>query len=204
MERNDELMHYGVPDMKRGVRRAKKAYANAYSKGDTEKLAKLDTKMQKNSAKAQRKVNKLEKKYPKLKTDVDRHIRKTDIKAASLSSEATRQRAKAYGRFQTKKGRAERALYEANKLQARSAELKTRSESAKAKLEANKNAQALFKQGIGEMSALRVDKGRKLLEYSGIIDKAKRDHESEKISGREKRDIIRKNKADRYSYLNSL
>lgn len=203
MERNDELMHYGVPGMKWGVRRAKKAYANAYSKGDTEKLAKLDTKMQKNSAKAQRKVNKLEKKYPKLKTDVDRHIRKTDIKAASLEREATRQRAKAYGRFQTKKG-AERALYEANKLQARSAELKTRSESAKAKLEANKNAQALFKQGIGEMSALRVDKGRKLLEYSGIIDKAKRDHESGKISGREKRDIIRKNKADRYSYLNSL
>lgn len=46
------------------------------------------------------------------------------------------------------------------------------------------------------MSALRVDKRRKLLEYSGIIDKAKRDHESGKISGREKRDIIRKNKKE--------
>lgn len=203
MKRNDELVHYGIPGMKCGVRRAKKAYANDYSKGDTEKLAKLDTKMQKNSAKAQRKVNKLEKEYPRLKADVDKHIRKTDVKASKLERQATRQRAKAYKRRQTKEG-AENALYKANQLQARSEELRARSESAKAKLEANKNAQALFKQGIGEMSALRVDKGRKLLEYSGIIDKAKRDHESGKISGREKRDIIRKNKADRYSYLNSL
>lgn len=203
MVKNDELMHYGVAGMKLGVRRAKKVYANAYSKGDTEKLSKLDSKMQRNSAKAQRKVNKLKSKYPQLKSDVDRHIRKTDVKAAALEREATRQRAKAYGRFQTQK-RSERALYEASKLPARSEELKARSERAKTKLEANKKAQALFEQGIGEMSVLRADKGRKFLEYSGVIDKAKRDHKSGKISGREKRDIIRKNEADRYSYLDSL
>ena len=202
-QRNDELMHYGVPGMRWGVRRAKKAYAKAYQQGNTNKMAKLDSKLQKNAVKADRKVTKLQKKLPKLQQKVDKHIQKTDIKAAKLERKATKLENKAYKRFMSSK-KAQKRLYESNKLQAKSNALKAKSQDAKAKLAKNQKTQELFKKGIGEMNALQVDKGRSLIKYASNIDKAKSDAKAGKISGREKRDIVRKNKVDRKTYLNNI
>lgn len=202
-QRNDELMHYGVPGMRWGVKRAKKAYAKAYERGDKEKMAKLDSKMKSNSVKASRQITKLQKKLPKLQKDVDYSVRKLDAKAASLAIDAAKMRSKAYGRLQTQ-NMAQKRMLEANKLQAKSDALKARSEEAKAKLEANKTAQELFKKGISEMNKLQVDKGKTLLKYASNIDKAKSDYKSGKIDRREKKDIIRENKVNRKTYLNSI
>lgn len=203
MERNDELMHYGVPGMRWGVKRAKKAYAKAYERGDKEKMAKLDSKMRSNSTKASRQITKLQSKNPKLQQKVNDSIRKTDIKAAKLARKATKLENKAYGRLVSYET-SQKRLYKANRLKAKSNELKARSNDAKAKLEANKTTQELFKKGISEMNKLQVDKGKTLLKYSSNIDKAKSDYKSGKIDRREKKDIIRENKVNRKTYLNNI
>lgn len=157
---NNELYHYGVRGMKWGVRRATKTLSS--SKSTSEQREKAVSSLQKHRAKASAKVAKLEKKHPQLEKDVDRYITKTDVKAKSMQREATRTRAKAYGRFTTRK-RAERLIYKADKMQARADELKARSESVKAKLKSNERMQELFKKGISDIDSALVSAGREYL-----------------------------------------
>ena len=196
-------MHYGVQGMRWGVRRYKKQYAKATSTGDKEKVAKLDSKLTRDRQKALNKLKKTEKKYPQLKRDVDRHIQRTDVKANRILNDATRTRAKAYGRF-TSQNAYNKRLYKANKLEAQANEMKSRSERAKKKLTAKGERQNTMKKGNSEIDKLKIDKGRQLIDYNLTINKAKNDYKEGKIKFKERRNTIRNTKIDRKTYLNAI
>ena len=117
--------------------------------------------------------------------------------------DATRTRAKAYGRF-TSQNSYNKRLYKANKLEAQANAMKARSERAKGKLTANVKLQNTFKKGISEIDKLKIDKGRKLIDYNLTINKAKSDYKEGKIKFKERRNTIRNTKIDRKTYLNAI
>lgn len=158
-QNSNELYHYGVKGMRLGVRRASKKLANATTK---EEKAKAVATLNKHKEKGTAKVRKLEKKHAKLESTVDRYVTKVDTKSAATKNQAAITRNKAYGRFTTR-GRAERLLYKADKLDARANEIIARSEQAKTKLAQNEKMTELFKKEISNIDSILASKGRKYI-----------------------------------------
>ena len=157
---NNELYHYGVRGMKRGIRKASKTLSS--DKATSEKKEKAVASLEKHKAKATKKVAKLEKERTKLQGDYDRNVTKRDTKARSLKIQAARTRRKAYGRFTSEK-KAGHYLFKADKLDAQAEELLARSENTKAKIASNEKYQELFKKGIKDIDATLAKKGRKAI-----------------------------------------
>ena len=145
-----ELMHYGVPGMKWGVRRASKQLSKATTKEDRDKaLGKLN----KHRSKASAKIEKLTKKRVQLQKDVDRHVLKSDVKAAKLDREIGRLKQKSMGIF-TSERRAQKLLTKAMELEVKSEVLRSRSNAAKSRLAQNETMTRLFQMGIDDIDAI--------------------------------------------------
>lgn len=156
---DDELQHYGVVGMRWGIRRATKKLAKA----DTDKKReKAVASLNKHKEKATKKIAKLEKKYVKLERVRDKTIVKNDVAAAKLRTQSTYTRAKAY-RPLVSRERAANLLYKADKLKARADELSSRSNQAKARVIANETLRKTFKQGINDIDAALVEKGKRYI-----------------------------------------
>lgn len=156
---NEDLLHYGVPGMKWGIRRARKTLSSK-SSTDTDKKLALDS-LEKHRVKASEKVAKLESKRPKLEDSVNRKVSKYSNKAAELADKAARQERKAYGILATQESKDKR-LFKAGKLQAKADTINADIAKAKARLAENDAKTNLFKQGIKDIDKLLVDNGRKL------------------------------------------
>lgn len=156
---SEELMHYGVKGMRWGVRRASRSLTKATTaEGRDKAVATLN----KHREKASAEITKLEKKRPKLEKRVEQNIVKNDTKAAKLYEKAAYKRNKAYGRF-TSQSKAEKRIFEANKLEAKADVLKSRSEKAKAALAKNETMTKAFKQGIKDIDQTLVNNGRRYI-----------------------------------------
>ena len=92
----DELLHYGVPGMKWGVRRARAAMAKASTKEDRQKAS---AKLQGHMTKASKKLDKLNTKVEKAQYKARKASNKADRKATSfLASEKAADKAVAKAR----------------------------------------------------------------------------------------------------------
>jgi hypothetical protein len=158
-EMGDELQHYGVLGMKWGVRRASRNLSSATTREQRDKAI---ASLEKHKAKGTAKVQKLEKQHVKLQKKVERAITKSDTKASDISIKAAHTRNKAYGTFVTR-GRSDRLLYKANKLDAKANNLKALSEDAKARLAKNEKMTEMFNREIKNIDQALVDKGRRYI-----------------------------------------
>lgn len=163
---DEDLLHYGVPGMKWGIRKARKTLSSSTANYAERKQA-LDN-LEKHRRKASEKVAKLESKRPKLEDSVNRKVSKYSNKASNLESKAARQERKAYGILATQESK-EKRLFKAGKLQAKADTINADIAKAKAKLAENDAKTNLFKKGISEIDDLLVSNGRKLTE--GVITK---------------------------------
>lgn len=156
---DEDLLHYGVPGMKWGIRKARKTLSSKSSTDMDKKLA-LDS-LEKHRVKASEKVAKLESKRPKLEDRVNTKVSKYSNKASELERKAARQERKAYGILATQESKDKR-LFKAGKLQAKADTINADITKAKSRLAENEAKTNLFKKGISEIDELLVANGRKL------------------------------------------
>lgn len=156
---DEDLLHYGVPGMKWGIRKARKTLSSKSSTAADKKLA-LDS-LEKHRVKASEKVAKLESKRPKLESKVNIKVASKQTEASNLANKAARHERKAYGILATKESK-ERHLNKAGKLQAKADTINADISKAKSRLAENDAKTNLFKKGIKEIDELLVSNGRKL------------------------------------------
>lgn len=158
---DEDLLHYGVPGMKWGIRRARRTLTS--SKSTQEKRDKALNSLEKHRVKASEKVAKLESKRPKLEDSVNTKVSKYQGKAAELADKAARQERKAYGIFATQESKDKR-LFKAGKLQAKADTINADIAKAKARLAENDAKTNLFKRGIKDIDKLLIENGRKVVD----------------------------------------
>lgn len=156
---NNELMHYGVPGMKWGVKRASKKLAKA----DTaEKRDKAIASLNKHRGKAVKKIEKLNKQRVKLQKDADNIALKYNPKISRLQVQSAAKKIQA-GSFFTSKIRAEKLMNDAKKLDMKSDLLKASVMKAKANIEKNETLTRLFKEGINDIDTALASKGKRVM-----------------------------------------
>ena len=158
---DEDLLHYGVPGMKWGIRKARNVLSNPNSR-NTDKQSALDS-LEKHRVKASEKVAKLESKRPKLEDKVNTKVSKYQSKASDLESKAARHERKAYGILATNESK-ERHLNKAGKLQAKADRINADIGKAKSILAENDAKTNLFKAGLKDIDKMLVENGRKLNE----------------------------------------
>ena len=154
-----ELMHYGVPGMKWGVRRASKQLAKASTKEDRDKaIAKLN----KHRSKASAEIAKLDKKRPKLQKEADKYSLKQDKKAAKLELKSAKLKKKASKR-RISTDKAAKLLAKSMKMDIKSSKIRTASAKAKSKLAKNQTLTRKFNEGISTIDRALIEKGRRVI-----------------------------------------
>ena len=156
---DEDIEHYGVKGMKWGVRRASKALSKATTEAQRDKAV---AKLNKHREKSSNKITKLEKQHKKLEDRYDRDVIKRQAKAAKYSNKSAKLERQAYRRF-TSEDKAEKLLYQSRKLEVYAKELRANAAKAKAKIEHNEQMTKMLKQGINDIDAALVDKGKKYL-----------------------------------------
>lgn len=158
MQQN-ELQHYGVPGMRRGIRRARKQLSRATT---SEQRDKAVVRLEKHRAKATKKIAKLESKRPKLEKAYDRAITKTDVKIAKMEQKRSKYTKKATKIFSTDKRRTKN-LAKAQIMDMKVKDLKANSDKAKAMMAKNERYIELFNRGISDIDSALVEAGRKCI-----------------------------------------
>ena len=156
---SNELQHYGVPGMRWGVRRASRKLSKASDKAHKDKAVAT---LKKHKEKGEAKIKKLEKQAVKLEKRANDTARKNEAKAKGMKYQASVTRNAAYGRFITQR-RAQKKLYEADRMDARADMLLASSEKAKAKVKHNKMMQDAFKTEISKIDKALVESGKRYL-----------------------------------------
>ena len=156
---NDELLHYGVPSMKWGIRRASKQLSNATSDDAKRKaVQKLET----HKTKATKKIDKLANKHAKLEKKSDRYTKRNDVKAAKLKRKATKLNRKVYTGIRSQERRQE-LKFKSEILNAKADELIAKSNTVKAKISKNETLTKQFQKGINDIDQILVDRGRRFV-----------------------------------------
>ena len=156
---NNELMHYGVKGMKWGVHRASKQLGKGYATGNTVKVEKATSKLEKHRDKAQKKINKLSKSNEKLEKKRDRQIIRNEPRIGKLDQRATRYISKANSIFTSERSR-NRLMNKANKYKIEATRLKAISEATKAEIAKNNRLSSMFQKGIDDIDHAIATNGR--------------------------------------------
>lgn len=157
---NDELMHYGVPGMRWGVRRATKKLSN--SKSTREDKVKAVGSLQKHKTKAQNKVNKLAKQRTKLERNYEKFESRGEARAANLEARAARKRLRAYSPF-TSSSKAAQLNYQATRMEAKAKSIAKQGAMYRKQIHANKKMTEAFNKGISEIDQVLAKQGRKYI-----------------------------------------
>lgn len=167
---SENLQHYGVLGMKWGVRRARRSLSRASTKEESKRaISKLET----HRGKINKKINKYQSANVTLRKKSDKRAKGKDVKAARYSESAASSRVKANkyerkagGRF-TSERRAAKYLSKADKLnrsakimELKANQIKTQSDSIKARIESNDAMIRTYKSGLNDIDATIKDYGR--------------------------------------------
>lgn len=167
---SENLQHYGVLGMKWGVHRARRSLSRASTKEESKKaISSLET----HRGKINKKINKYQSSNKTLQKKSDKRAKGKDVKAAKYSRKAADKRVKANkyerkaGRRFTSEARGVKMLSKADKLnrsarvlELKANQIKTKSDSIKAKIAKNDAMIRTYNSGLNDIDAAIKDYGR--------------------------------------------